>query len=73
MPITEWREMQGSRCRNDLFRSARVSGVPLSATRKIVDEVLSAVANWPQYAAQAGLSMPDIDRIGALHRVDTLT
>ena len=59
--------------RDDLFRSARVSGVPLSATRKIVDEVLSAVANWPQYAAQAGLSMPDIDRIGALHRVDTLT
>ena len=59
--------------RDDLFRSARVSGVPLSAARKIVDEVLSAVANWPQYAAQAGLSMPDIDRIGALHRVNTLT
>ena len=58
--------------RDDLFRSARVSGVPLPAARKIVDEVLSAVANWPQYAAEAGLPKRDIDRIGAVHRIGSL-
>ncbi len=58
--------------RDDLFRSARVSGIPLPAARRIVDEVLSAVANWPQHAAQAGVPKRDIDRIGAVHRVDSL-
>ena len=58
--------------RDDLFRSARVSGIPLPAARKIVDEVLSAVANWPLYAADAGVPKRDIDRIGAVHRVGSL-
>ena len=58
--------------RDDLFRSARVSGIPLPAARKIVDEVLSAVANWPQYAADAGVPKRDIDRIGAVHRIGSL-
>jgi len=58
--------------RDDLLQSARVSGVPLPAARQVVDEVLSAVASWPQYAAEAGLPKRDIDRIGATHRVGSL-
>ena len=58
--------------RDDLFRSARVSGIPLPAARKIVDEVLSAVANWPQYASDAELPRRDIERIGSVHRVSSL-
>ena len=58
--------------RDDLFRSARVSGIPRPAARKIVDEVLTAVANWPQYAADAELPRRDIERIGSVHRVGSL-
>ncbi len=58
--------------RNDLLRFAETSGIRSLAARRIIDEVVAAVANWPQYAADVGVPKIDIRRIGATQRTRAL-
>ena len=52
----------------DLLRFAEISGIRRAAAGRSIDEVATVVANWPQYAAEAGVPQNDIRRIGATHR-----
>ena len=55
--------------RADLLRFAETSGLKKPAAGRIVDEVVSAVANWPRFAAQAGVTAEDVGRIAKTHRL----
>ena len=54
--------------RKDLLRFAEISGIRRAAAGRIIDEVATVVANWPQYAAEAGVPQSNIPRIGRTHR-----
>lgn len=53
----------------DLLRFALTSGLKKPAASRIVDEVVSAVADWPRFAAEAGVATEDTGRIGKTHRL----
>ena len=55
--------------RDDLLRFAADSGLKRPAARRVVDEVVAAVADWPHVAADAGVSVEDIQRIARMHRL----
>ena len=55
--------------RSDLLGFAEASGLKRVAARRVLDEVLDAVSNWPRYARQANVPKADIERIGKAHRV----
>ena len=55
--------------RADLERFAESSGLRSAAARRIVDEVIAAVAEWPKFAAQAGVDGQVARRISKAHRV----
>ena len=58
--------------RGDLLRFADGTGVPRAAAARILDEVLTAVSRWPEYAAEAGVPGGNMQRIQAAHRVKDL-
>ena len=53
----------------DLERFAESSGLRRPGAKRIVDEVVSAVASWPKFAAQAGVDKQVVRQIGQAHRV----
>lgn len=56
--------------RDDLLRFATASGLRRAAARRVVDEVASAVADWPRFGADAGVPPEDIRRIARMHRLE---
>ena len=55
--------------RADLERFAEISGLRKPGAKRIVDEVVSAVASWPRFAAEAGVDGQVVRQIGNAHRV----
>lgn len=53
--------------RSDLLRVAE--SISLARAEEIVNDVLGAVARWPEFAAAAGINSPVIAEIAANHRV----
>lgn len=58
--------------RKDLLRFADVTGVPRTAAVRMIDEVISAVSRWPEFAALAGVARKDAEKVGAVHRAEDL-
>ena len=58
--------------RSDLLGFAETSGLRRVAAKRVIDEVLDVVSNWPQYALRAEVPKADIERIGKVHRVARL-
>ena len=58
--------------RSDLLQFAHSSGIRRVAARRMADEVIAAVADWPRHAGEAGVPQGDIRRIGATHRTREL-
>ena len=58
--------------RGDVLGFAETSGLKRVAARRVLDEVLDAVSNWPRYARQADVPKADVERIGKVHRVARL-
>ena len=56
--------------RADLLRFAETSGLKRIAADRIIDEVVSVVADWSRFAGEAGVAAADVRRIGKTHRVD---
>ena len=55
--------------RADLERFAESSGLRKTIAVGVVDQVVSAVAMWPRFAAEAGVEEQSLRRIGEAHRV----
>ena len=55
--------------RADLLRFAVTCGLKKPAAGRILDEVVSAVADWPRFAAEEGVAAEDVGRIGKTHRL----
>ncbi len=55
--------------RTDLERFAESSGLRKTVAARVVGQVLSAVALWPRFAAEAGVEEEVVRRIGTAHRV----
>ena len=55
--------------RADLERFAESSGLRKTVAAGVVDQVVSAVAMWPRFAAEAGLEEQSLQRIGKAHRL----
>ncbi len=55
--------------RADLERFAESSGLRKTIAVGVVDQVVSAVAMWPRFAAEAGVEEQSLRRIGETHRV----
>ena len=58
--------------RSDLLGFAKTSGLKLATAKRVIDEVLSAVSNWPHHAERADVPKTDIERIGKTHQVRRL-
>ena len=54
--------------RQDLLRFAESSGLKKTPARRVIDDVVAAVSDWPNFAKQAGINQEDIERIGRTHR-----
>ena len=54
--------------RADLERLAQGAGLRKPTAQRVVDQVASAVALWPGFAAEAGVETQDLRRIGKAHR-----
>ena len=54
--------------RQDLFRFAESSGLKKTSARRVIDDVVAAVSDWPKFAKEAGINQEDIERIGRTHR-----
>jgi len=54
--------------RKDLLAVA--DSISLSRPDAIIDEVVTAVSNWPDYAAQAGVREPVVRDISSHQRTD---
>ena len=54
---------------DDLLRFATASGIKRPSARRVVNEVVDAVADWPRFAADAGVPTVDIRRIARMHRL----
>lgn len=55
--------------RADLERFAESSGLRKTIAVGVVDQVVSTVAMWPRFAAEAGVEEQSLRRIGETHRV----
>ena len=55
--------------RDDLLRFATASGIKRTVARRVIDEVVDAVADWPRFGADAGVPPEDIRRIARAHRL----
>ncbi|MDE0039322.1 MAG: type II toxin-antitoxin system HipA family toxin [Gammaproteobacteria bacterium] len=55
--------------RDDLLAFATGSGLKGPAARRIIDEVVAAVADWPRFAADAGVPTGDVRRVARAHRL----
>lgn len=55
--------------RADLERFAESSGLRKTIAAGVVDQVVSTVAMWPRFAAEAGVEEQSLRRIGETHRV----
>ena len=55
--------------RADLERFAESSGLRKTIAAGVVDPVVSTVAMWPRFAAEAGVEEQSLRRIGEAHRV----
>jgi len=55
--------------RDDLVRFAIASGLKRPTARRVVEQVVDAVADWPRFAADAGVPAGDIRRIARMHRL----
>ncbi len=55
--------------RSDLERLAQTAGLRKAAATRAVDQVVSAVALWPRFAAQAGVDESTLRQIGKAHRL----
>jgi serine/threonine-protein kinase HipA len=55
--------------RADLLRLAETSGLKMPRAGRVIDQVLEAVADWPRFAAEAGVGKRDVERIGKMHRL----
>ena len=55
--------------RADLARFAESSGLRKTVAAGVVDQVVSAVAMWPRFAAEAGVEEERLQRIGKAHRI----
>lgn len=55
--------------RADLLRFAETSGLKIPRAARVIDRVLEAVADWPRFAAEAGLESRDAQRIRKGHRL----
>ena len=55
--------------RDDLLRFATASGIKRTVARRVIDEVVDAVADWPRFGADAGVPPEDIGRIARTHRL----
>ena len=55
--------------RADLERFAESSGLRKTIAAGVVDQVVSTVAMWPRFAAEAGVEEQSLRRIGEAHRV----
>lgn len=55
--------------RADLLRLAETSGLKVPRAARVIEEVLEAVADWPRFAAEAGVGKRDVQRIGKTHRL----
>ena len=56
----------------DLVRFGETSGLKRNTSRRLIDEVLDAVDNWPRYADAAQIPQNDVQRIRKTHRVFVL-
>ena len=52
----------------DLLRFARSSGLKRSTARRVLDEVVAAIANWRHWASEAGVEKRDAQSIERTHR-----
>lgn len=55
--------------RTDLLRLAETSGLKIPRAARVIDQVLEAVADWPRFAAVAGVGNRDGQRIRKMHRL----
>ncbi len=55
--------------RADLLRFADTSGLKMPRAARVIDQVLEAVADWPRFAAEAGVGKCDVQRIRKTHRL----
>ena len=53
---------------DDMLRFAKSSGLKMSVARRILNDVVSAVTKWRQFASQADVERKDIQRIERTHR-----
>lgn len=56
--------------RADFARCAEVASMKRGRAATILDEVSSAVAEWPRFAEAAGVPDSEIERVGRTHRLD---
>ena len=55
--------------RADLLRLAETSGLKMPRAARVIEEVLEAGADWPRFAAEAGVGKRDMQRIRKTHRL----
>jgi serine/threonine-protein kinase HipA len=56
--------------RDDFVRCAEVASMKGGRAATILDEVASAVSDWPRFAAAAGVDEREVERIGRTHRLE---
>lgn len=54
---------------DDFKAAAAVAGLKRGRARKLLDEVVAAVEDWPVFAREAGVDARQIAQIGAVHRL----
>ncbi len=55
--------------RADVLRFAATAGLKARVARNVVAEAVAAVAEWPRFAADAGVPAEDVRRIAGVHRL----
>ena len=56
--------------RADLYVLAATAGIKRRPADDHIDRVLDAVRRWPDFAAEAGVPIERVDRIGRVHRLE---
>lgn len=56
--------------REDFDTVARLAGLKRNAPKRILNEVISAVSDWPHFAADVGVDSTDTRRITQAHRLN---
>ncbi len=58
--------------RGDLMQFAKTSGIKSATANRIIDDIRTAVSNWPQYADTVDIPEQVAERFGRTHRVASL-